>query len=191
MDGYLIWLVFLALAIFSFSIIQLQAGRNGRLQKDCRQMQTNVHKLQDKLRERERSIDHLQRGNSQLLKWKDRASDLENELRARSRPRVRISGDGCGTWRIISLHWKTIRLPFSSVHFHPGAFTPFERPSSRMLENARFEVIVVSPWIKRQTWDRIKGPLSKFSRQGGKLRVFMRGCESDYSLGLSDDIRKR
>lgn len=33
MEGYLIWLVFLALAVLSVSIIHLQAGRNNGLQK--------------------------------------------------------------------------------------------------------------------------------------------------------------
>jgi hypothetical protein len=58
-----------------------------------------------------------------------------------------------------------------------------------MLETARFEVVVVSPWIKRQTWNRIAAPLQKFFRRGGRLVVFMRGRESDYSSGMSDDIR--
>ena len=32
--------------------------------------------------------------------------------------------------------------------------------------------------------------MRKFARQGGKLRVFIRGYESDYTLGLSDDMQK-
>ena len=59
-----------------------------------------------------------------------------------------------------------------------------------MLDDAKFEIVIVSPWIKRQTWDRMKGPLRKFSRRGGKLSVFMRGSESDYSLGLSDNLQE-
>ncbi len=91
MEGYLIWLVFLALAVLSVSIIHLQAGRNNRLQRDCRQIQMDVHRLQDQLRERETRLDHLQHGYSQLLKLKTRASDLENELkRTKHTARVRI-----------------------------------------------------------------------------------------------------
>jgi len=44
MEGYLIWLIFLALAILSISIIQFQAGRSGRLQEiaaKCRRMFTD------------------------------------------------------------------------------------------------------------------------------------------------------
>jgi phosphatidylserine/phosphatidylglycerophosphate/cardiolipin synthase-like enzyme len=73
--------------------------------------------------------------------------------------------------------------------FPPRGLHSIESHLARMLENARFEVIVVSPWIKRQMWDRIAARLNKFSRQGGRLVVFMRGCESDYNSGMSDDIR--
>ncbi len=74
---------------------------------------------------------------------------------------------------------------FSSLGRHA-----FEDELRRMLEDAKFEIVIVSPWIKRQTWNRMKGPLRKFSRGGGKLRVFMRGSESDYSLGLSDNLQE-
>jgi phosphatidylserine/phosphatidylglycerophosphate/cardiolipin synthase-like enzyme len=66
----------------------------------------------------------------------------------------------------------------------------FEDRLCSMLEAAKFEIVIVSPWIKRQTWNRIKGPLRKFSRGGGKLSVFMRGSESDYSLGLSENLQE-
>jgi hypothetical protein len=66
----------------------------------------------------------------------------------------------------------------------------FEDKLRSMLEDALFEKVIVSPWIKRQNWNRMKGPLRKFTRRGGKLRVFMRGSESDYSLGLSDNLQE-
>jgi septal ring factor EnvC (AmiA/AmiB activator) len=81
MDEYLIWLIFLALAIFSVCIIQLQEGRSKRLQEDCRQLQKNLLLWQDKLRKKEGSIDQLQRDFAQLLKWKERAYELEEELK--------------------------------------------------------------------------------------------------------------
>lgn len=189
MDGYLIWLVFLALAILSISIIQLQAGRSGRLQRDCRQMQTSVHKLQDQLRERETRLDHLQRGNSQLLKLKTRASDLENELK-----RTKHTMEYKSAERLRYLEDYVANQGQNPAALFLGTFPPrglhsIESHLARMLENARFEVIVVSPWIKKQMWDRIAARLNKFSRHGGRLVVFMRGCESDYNSGMSDDIR--
>jgi phosphatidylserine/phosphatidylglycerophosphate/cardiolipin synthase-like enzyme len=72
--------------------------------------------------------------------------------------------------------------------FPPQGLHSFDDRLCRMLADAKFEVVIVSPWIKRQTWDRIKGPFRNLTRRGGRLSVFMRGSESDYSLGLSDDI---
>jgi len=77
----LIWLIFLALAIFSVSIIQLQESKSRRLQEDCRLLQKNLLLWQDKLRKREGSIDQLQRNFAQLLKWKELALELEEELK--------------------------------------------------------------------------------------------------------------
>lgn len=188
MEGYLIWLVFLALAVLSVSIIHLQAGRNNRLQRDCRQIQMDVHRLQDQLRERETRLDQLQHGYSQLLKLKTRASDLEDELK-----RTKHTAKYESAERLRYLEDYIAQRPNHAALFL-GTFPPrglhsIESHLARMLETARFEVVVVSPWIKKQMWDRIAAPLHRFSRQGGRIVVFMRGCESDYSTGLSDNIQ--
>jgi hypothetical protein len=191
MEAYLIWLIFLALAIFSVCIIQLQEGRNKRLQEDCRQLQKNLQLWQDKLRKKECSIDELQRGFAQLLKWKERAFELEEELK-----RVKRTQDYASAQRLQFLENSIAKSKFQEdpcVLFLGTSPShgkhEFEEELCRMLEDAKFEIVIVSPWIKRQTWNRIKGPLRKFSRGGGKLRVFMRGSESDYSLGLSDYLQ--
>jgi len=189
MEGYLIWLIFLALVILSISIIQLQAGRSGRLQRDCRQMQMNVHGLQDQIRERETKLDRLQRGYSQLLKLKTRASDLEDELKRTKHTAEYKSAERLRYLEDYIAHQGATPAALFLGTFPPRGLHSIESHLTRMLENARFEVIVVSPWIKRQMWDRIAAPLHKFSRQGGRLVVFMRGCESDYSSGMSDDIQ--
>jgi hypothetical protein len=188
MDGYLIWLIFLALAIFSVCIIQLQEGRCRGLQEDCRRLQKDLLLWQDKLRRKEGSIDQLQRGFAQLLKWKERALELEEELK-----RVKRTQDYACAQRqefleeSIAKSGKHPCLLFLGTSPTPGRHA-FEDELCRMLEDAKFEIVIMSPWIKRQTWNRINGPLRKFSRKGGKLRVFMRGSESDYSLGLCDNL---
>jgi phosphatidylserine/phosphatidylglycerophosphate/cardiolipin synthase-like enzyme len=188
MEGYLIWLIFLALAIFSVSIIQLQEGRIRRLQEDYGQMQKNLLLWQDKLRKKEGSIDQLQRSLAQLLKWKEQALELEAELK-----RVKHTQDYASAERLQFLEdsiAKSQKIPDIFLVTSPfqGRHT-FEDRLCRMLEDAKFEIVIVSPWIKRHTWNRIKGPLRKFTRRGGKLSVFMRGSESDYSLGLSDNLQ--
>lgn len=57
-----------------------------------------------------------------------------------------------------------------------------------MMEQADFELVIVSPWIKRQTWNKMAGRLKRFTAKGGRLKVFTRGTSSDYSLGLADDL---
>jgi phosphatidylserine/phosphatidylglycerophosphate/cardiolipin synthase-like enzyme len=190
MEGYLIWLFFLALAIFSVCIIQLQEGRCKRLQEDCRQLQKNLQLWQDKLREKECNIDQLQHGFAQLLKWKERAFELEEELK-----KVKQTKDYASAQRLQFLEDYVYSSPKNPDVLFLGTMPSlgrhaFEDELRRMLEDARFEIVIVSPWIKRQTWNRMKEPLRKFSRRGGKLRVFMRGSEADYSLGLSDNLQK-
>lgn len=186
----MIWLIFLALAIFSVCIIQLQEGRSKRLQEDCRQLQKNLLLWQDKLRKKEGSIDQLQRGFAQLLKWKERAFELEEELK-----RIKQTPDYASAQRLqlledyIAKSQKNPNVLFLGTCPSLGRHA-FEDELRHMLEDALFEIVIVSPWIKRQTWNRIKGPLRKFSRRGGKLRVFMRGSDADYSLGLSDNLQE-
>jgi hypothetical protein len=190
MEGYLIWLIFLALAIFSVSIIQLQESKSRRLQEDCRLLQKNLLLWQDKLRKREGSIDQLQRNFAQLLKWKELALELEEELK-----RVKHTQDYASAQRLqfledsIARSQKNPDILFLGTTPSRGKHT-FEDGLCRMLDDAKFEIVIVSPWIKRQTWNRMKGPLRKFSRRGGKLSVFMRGSESDYSLRLSDNLQE-
>lgn len=188
MEGYLIWLVFLVLTILFLSLFQLQAGRYRESQSNCRQLRIEVQRWQDKHRERERDIDRLKRDFAQLLKWKDRAAELEMELKAIKQTKDYTSGKRLHYLEeyITSLGDTSASqflgtLPSKSLH-------TFEDKLSRMLEGAEFEVVILSPWIKKQMWDRVRGQLKKFILKGGNLRVFMRGCESDYKLGLSDDI---
>ncbi len=189
MEGYLVWLVFLALAIFSLSIIQLQESKSKRLQESCMALQNKIERGRNRLREKEDSIDRLQHDYAQLLKYRERALDLEHELsevkqsqRYASAERLQLLEENLSKNRrnnpgalflgtIPSLKWYT-----------------FEDRLRQMLERAEWEIVIVSPWIKRSTWEKLDAPLSRFSRRGGRLRVFMRGCEADYSMGLSDDI---
>lgn len=151
-------------------------------------MQTDVQTMQVRLRDRENSLDQMQRANNQLLKWKDRACELEEELK-----RVKQKQDYVSAQRLQFLEEyiasETQRPPAQFLAtFSPAGHYSFEERLRKMLDTAEFEIVIVSPWIKRHTWDRIRGPLPKFVRRGGKLKVIMRGCDSDYSLGMSDDL---
>ena len=190
MEGYLIWLIFLALAIVSVSIIQLQESRNRKLREDLWLLQKELLLCQDKLKKKEGHIDRLQRNYSQLLKMKERALEAQGELK-----RIKCTQDYASAQRLQHLEDFVARSQTEpSILFLET--TParggrrFEEMLCRMLEEARTEIIIMSPWIKRGTWNKFKGPLRKFCRNGGRLSVFMRASDSDYSLGMSDDLQE-
>lgn len=190
MEGYLIWLIFLALGIISVSIIQLQESRNKKLREDLRLLQKELLLRQDLLRKKEGHIDQLQRNYSQLLKMKERARGVQEELK-----RIKSTQEYASAQRLQHLEDFIARSQAEPVVLFLET-TPargghrFEDILCRMLQEARFEIIIMSPWIKRQTWNRVKGPLRRFCRNGGKLSVFMRASDSDYSLGLSDNLQE-
>jgi len=189
MEGYWIWLAFLAVAVISLCIIQLEASRNKKLHACYRQLQMDMKRMQSQLREKEMKLDQLQRGYGQLLKHKNRSRDLQEELK-----RAKRSSEFESAERLHYLESYLTRQEQDPSAVFLGTFPPLRLHSiedrlSRMLETARFEVVIVSPWIKRQTWNRIAAPLQKFFRRGGRLVVFMRGRDSDYISGMSDDIQ--
>ena len=64
-----------------------------------------------------------------------------------------------------------------------------------MINRAEREIILVTPWITEGIWERIRGNVLEFARDGGKLRVFIKGMDDDFSSGRSDysvveEIRK-
>jgi PLD-like domain len=188
MEGYLIWLAILAFLILILSLFQLQEGRYKKLQSNCSALQIEVQRWQDKNREKEMDLDRIKRDFAKLLKWRDRALELEMELKASkqtedyaSAKRMRYLEEYIASLGSTSSVQFLGTLPSKSLH-------TFEDKLNRMLEEAEFEVVILSPWIKRQMWDRVRGQLKRFTSKGGDLKVFMRGCESDYKLGLSDDI---
>ncbi len=189
MDEYLIWLIFLALAIFALSGFQLKDRHYRRLQAENQRLQTDLYDISARLRERERDIDQVQRSSANLLKWKNRAAELEEVLKATKQTQEYASASRL-EYLESCLESSASKVPSALFleTFQPRGLFTFEDRLGRMLESAKFEVVIVSPWIKRQMWERIKGPLRRFVRRGGKVRIFMRGCESDFSAGLSDDV---
>lgn len=189
MDDYLIWLIFLALSIFALSAVSLKDRRYRGLKAEKRRLQTELDEMHAKLREREKDIDLIQRSSAHLLKWKERAAELEEELKAAKQTQEYVSASRLKYLEdlIESSDSKEQSTLFLET-FQPRGLYTFEGKLKCMLEGAKFEVIIVSPWIKRQMWERIRGRLSRFARRGGRIKVFMRGCESDFSAGLSDNL---
>jgi hypothetical protein len=190
MEDYLIWLAFVAVLIAASAVIQLKSSRYRNLQNGYRKMLASLKALENELREKERRLDDLQRSSANLLKWRSCASELEQELRT-----IKGTQDYASAKRLEQLERYIAASPSDQGSVFLTTFTPrgkrtFEEKLDQMLESAEYEVIIVSPWIKAQIWNRIKGPIIRFVHKGGSLRVFIRGCQSDFSSGQSDDIRK-
>lgn len=191
MDDYIAGLAFVAALVAASTIIQLKNNRYRKLQVEHQRALTNVQSMQDILRKRENDLDKLQRSSAKLLKWRDRAHDLEEELKETKSAQEYVSAKRLEYLEgfIGSIAKKEPNTVFLMTFLPKGKRT-FEDKLDQMLESAEFEIIIVSPWIKRQMWERIRGPVERFVRRGGSLKVFMRGCRSDFSIGLSDDVRE-
>ncbi|MDM7935401.1 MAG: phospholipase D-like domain-containing protein [Methanothrix sp.] len=187
MEGYLIWLACLVLAIAAMSVIQLLIGSNRRLQMDCRRMEGELRRLEDEIREREGRIDRLSHEVARLWRLRERASELERELRSVKQAESLTSDRQRFLEEDLAGDERVVRFICT---FQPAGINSFEGCLHRMLEGAGLEVVLVSPWIKRQTWERLSPLLGRIIRMGGRLVVFTRGRESDYELGLSDDLRE-
>jgi phosphatidylserine/phosphatidylglycerophosphate/cardiolipin synthase-like enzyme len=189
MDDYLAGLLFLALAVLAFTLIELKSRHCRALQREADQAKVAVRQIQEELRAKEIEIDRLKRRSMALLKWKGRAEELDSAIRE-----IRNTTENLSAQRLKYLEEYVSGLDggdrsFLFVRTSPdrGIYS-FEDRLRLMLEEAEFEIVIVSPWIKRPMWDRIKKPFRGFVQRGGRLRVFIRGCDSDYSSGFCDDI---
>jgi hypothetical protein len=182
-----VWLALLAVCILAFTFLQQKEGRLDGLKKDVRHLQSDLRSLRQLLREKERSLDLLQKSSANLLKWKDRAIEAERELRD-----VKGSQEFISSKRLEDLeaHFSTERetKPLFLATSHPPWRHTFGDELLSMLDRAEFEVVLASPWIKREIWERMRPSLRRFSHRGGRLVVVMRGRATDFSQGFSDDI---
>jgi hypothetical protein len=183
------WLAFLAVCVLAFTFFQLKEGRLHGLKKEIRRLQNDLRTLREHLREKERSLDLLQKSSANLLKWKDRAIEAEKELRD-----AKVSQEFIASKRLEDLEAHLSAegdsRPLFLATTHPPRKHSLGHEILTMLDRAEFEVVLASPWIKRDIWEMMRPSLKRFCRRGGKLRVVMRGKATDFSLGFSDDISR-
>jgi hypothetical protein len=181
------WLALLAVCVLAFTFFQHREGRLHGLKKEIGRLQSDLRGLRELLREKERNLDLIQKSSLNLLKWKDRAIAAEKELRD-----VKGSEQFIAHKRLEDLEAHLSREGDSKPLFlatsHPPRRHTLSTELLSMLDRAEFEVVLASPWIKRDIWERMRPYLSRFCRRGGRLRVAMRGKATDFSLGFSDDI---
>jgi phosphatidylserine/phosphatidylglycerophosphate/cardiolipin synthase-like enzyme len=79
--------------------------------------------------------------------------------------------------------------------FEAVGMDSIENTLHAMINRAEMEIVFVTPWIKEGIWKRIRGSVLKFLKDGGELKVFIKGTKEDFSSGRSDfsvveEIRK-
>jgi hypothetical protein len=192
MADYLIWLIFIAFGVLAFTIVQLKESRYRRLKKDYQMLEVAHSALQEEWKRNEFGRLQLERSLIGSKRWKDQLQEIRSDLRS-----AKMAPHYLSAKRLEHLEEYVaacIRAGDPDLVFL-GTFKPMEvytlkENLIRMFDEAEFEIEIVSPWIKRQTWENIKVSIARFIGKGGSLRVFIRDEESDFSNRLGDDIRE-
>jgi phosphatidylserine/phosphatidylglycerophosphate/cardiolipin synthase-like enzyme len=191
MDDYLVWLIFIASGVVAFTIIQLKENKYQRLRKNHQLLETTFSAMQEERKRAEFSTVEMKRSQVSSQRWKEQLQEIKSELRLAKMAERYLSVKRlehlekyvatcvlCGDPDLVFLET-----------FDPLAVYTLKERLVRMLDEAEFEVEIVSPWIKRQTWDSIKIPMARFISKGGSLKVFIKDDESELLNGFGDDIR--
>jgi hypothetical protein len=192
MDDYLTGLIFISFAVTAFTFFQLKDGKYQRLKKDLNRLEAMCSSLQEERRKAEIIKENLEKGIADSMKSKEQLRKTKIELRE-----AKMSSDYLSAKKLEHME-KYIAACIQSDSpdlifletFQPLAMYTFRERLNSMLEDAEFEINIISPWIKRSAWEGIRIPIIKFAKNGGALKVFLKGDECDFSNGLCDDIRK-
>lgn len=192
MADYLIWLIFIAFVVMAFTIIQLKESRYRRLKKDYQTLEAAHSAMQDECKRSELTRLQLERRLVGSKRWKDQLEELRRDLKSAKMDSHYLSAkrlEHLEEYLADCIQAGDTDLVFL-VTFKSTEIYTLKEHLIRMFDEAEFEIEIISPWIKRQTWENIKVSLARFIGKGGSLRVFIRDEESDFSSRLGDDIRE-
>jgi hypothetical protein len=192
MADYLIGLIFIAFVVIVFTIVQLKESRIRRLKKDYQRLEAAHSTMQEECIMSEFNRLQLERSLVGSKKWKDQLQEMKGILRSAKNASKYLSAkrlEHLEAYVAASIRADDPDLVFLGT-FKPMEVYTLKERLVRMIDHAEFEIEIVSPWIKRQTWESIKVSIARFIGKGGSLRVFIRDEESDFSNRLGDDIRE-
>jgi predicted Holliday junction resolvase-like endonuclease len=192
MADYLIWLIFIVFVVLAFTILQLKESRYRRLKKDYQMLEAEHSAMQEEWKRNEFKRLQLERSLVGSKRWKDQLKEIRGDLRS-----AKMAPDYLSAKRLEHLEEYVAGcilagdpdLVFLGT-FKPMVVYTLKERLIRMIDLAEFEIEIISPWIKRQTWECIKVSVARFIKKGGSLRVFIRDEESDFSRRMGDDIRE-
>lgn len=190
MDDFLTGLIFIAATVIAFTFHQHNNSRYQQLKKNYQRLEMKCGSMLQERKKAEFIVFELEREIADSMKYKEQLQKTKTELRE-----TKISREYLSAKRLENVE-KYIASCIQSEDpdlIFLETFPPLRRYTLRdclssMLEDAEFEINIISPWIKRSAWENIKVPLNRFVRKGGILKVFLKN-EHDFSRGIGDDIR--
>lgn len=192
MADYLTWLIFIVFVILAFTTLQLKESRYRRLKKDYQTLKAAHITMQEECKRSEFNRLALERNFVGSRIWKDQLQVTRGELRSAKMASHYLSAkklEHLEEYVADCIRAGDPDLVFLGTSKSMEIYTLKERLNS-MLDGAEFKIEIISPWIKRQTWESIRVSIARFIGKGGSLRVFIRDKESDFSCGLGDDIKE-
>ncbi len=192
MADYLIWLIFIAFVVMAFTILQLKESRYRMLKKDYQMLEAAHSAMREECERSEFNRLQLERRLVGSKRWKDQLQVIRSDLRSAKMDSHYLSAkrlEHLEEYVAACIQAGDPDLVFLGT-FKPMEIYTLKEHLIRMLDEAEFEIEIISPWIKRQTWESIKVSIARFIGKGGSLRVFIRDEESDFSSRLGDDIRE-
>ena len=192
MAEYLIWLIFIAFVVIAFTVVQLKESRYRRLKKDYQLLEAAHSTMQVECKRSEFNRLQLERSLIGSKRRKDQLQEIRGDLRSAKMAPHYLSAkrlEHLEEYVAACIRSGDSDLVFLETFRPMGVYTLKEH-LIRMFDKAEFEIEIISPWIKRQTWDGIKVSIARLIGKGGSLRVFIRDEESDLSSRLGDDIRE-
>lgn len=192
MADYLIWLIFIAFGVAAFTIVQLKENRYRRLKKEYQVLEAAHSAMREEWKRNEFKLLQLESSFIGSKRWKDRLQEMRYDLRLAKKTPDYLSAkrlEHLEGYVAASIRAGDPDLVFLGT-FKPMEVYTFKQRLMKMFDEAEFEIEIISPWIKRQTWESIKFSVARFIKRGGSLRIFIRDGESDFSSRLGDDIRE-
>lgn len=190
MNDFSALLVFASSTAIALSALLIREIRYRQMHSQLLEMRSGWEELLDRARRAEAESERLQMECTRRSRWKGRAKQLELELNSARRSAEYVSGkryENLERYMATHLQGNDHEVEFLGTMECLGICT-VKRTLERMVQSAEFEVVIVSPWIKRCAWNEMRAPVHDFILRGGKLTVFTRGDESDFAGGLADDI---
>jgi PLD-like domain len=190
MDDYQTGLIFIAAIVITFTFYQHIDSKYQQLKKNYQRSEMKCSFMLEERKKAEFVLHELEKEIADSMKCKEQIQKIKNELRE-----TKMSMEYLSAKRLENVE-KYITackqrddpdLVFLETFPLRRIYTFRERLSS-MMDDAEFEIDIISPWIKRSAWEKIRIPLIRFVRKGGVLKVFLKN-EQDFSRGLGDDIR--